>query len=271
MSNSPSGADEHHTHNSEEGSGEVTRQEFPSHERPATSLSPGNSRGRDPQAEKREQDVVDSTQALQLLQEVLSRTLQETQTRGKQKGAPQPLVTLSQRFASSALTSFRGPLPPPDLLQGYENVLPGMAERILAMSESEMRQRHALEQGLLELDRQELSQNFSNEREINHCDYKQIRFGQICGLIIALTAIIAGALIVLNVPGWTGTVAGSILGGGSLASLVAVFIRSRKYDSERELSTKPLLSEGVNDQEQTLAKRLEGEEFDSKTDSSSDE
>lgn len=50
----------------------------------------------------------------------------------------------------SALTvirreSFAGPIPPPQVLQGYENILPGSADRILTMAEGQQKHRFSLE------------------------------------------------------------------------------------------------------------------------------
>lgn len=42
-------------------------------------------------------------------------------------------------------TAFQGPLPSPDILQGFENVLPGAAERIMKMAEKEQLARHKRE------------------------------------------------------------------------------------------------------------------------------
>lgn len=44
------------------------------------------------------------------------------------------------------LRQFRGPLPTPALLAQYEQVHPGLAERIVRMAESEQQHRHQLEQ-----------------------------------------------------------------------------------------------------------------------------
>src|SRR6266542_3762073 len=41
--------------------------------------------------------------------------------------------------------SFAGPLPPPSTLQRYEELVPGAADRILAMAERNQAHRHALE------------------------------------------------------------------------------------------------------------------------------
>lgn len=45
------------------------------------------------------------------------------------------LITVERSYSS-----FRGPLPHPDLYGGYENVLPGSAERILAMAEYQQKE-----------------------------------------------------------------------------------------------------------------------------------
>lgn len=44
---------------------------------------------------------------------------------------------------------FSGPVPPPDILEGYEKCLPGSADRILAMAEKEQSHRHGRENNLL--------------------------------------------------------------------------------------------------------------------------
>lgn len=45
--------------------------------------------------------------------------------------------------------SFSGPIPPPAILEGYERILPGAAERILRMSESQSQHRQRLEQQVI--------------------------------------------------------------------------------------------------------------------------
>lgn len=40
--------------------------------------------------------------------------------------------------------SHSGPLPPPEQLAGYEQVLPGLAERIVCLTEAEQRHRHKI-------------------------------------------------------------------------------------------------------------------------------
>ena len=46
--------------------------------------------------------------------------------------------------------SFSGPLPPPGVLEGYEKVLPGSAERIFTMAEKQLEHRMYLEKVVVE-------------------------------------------------------------------------------------------------------------------------
>lgn len=46
--------------------------------------------------------------------------------------------------------AFRGPIPPPNILSGYEKLLPGAADRILSMAENQTRHRHSIEKKIVE-------------------------------------------------------------------------------------------------------------------------
>lgn len=46
---------------------------------------------------------------------------------------------------------FTGPLPPPVVLEGYEAVVPGSAERIMAMAEKEQDHRHSREDEIVRI------------------------------------------------------------------------------------------------------------------------
>lgn len=67
-----------------------------------------------------------------------------------------PAVVHQEEIFPSAIhvessSSFSGPLPPPDLLAEYNQVLPGLAERIVAMTEAEGENRRALQRRVLRL------------------------------------------------------------------------------------------------------------------------
>lgn len=110
--------------------------------------------------------------------------------------------------------SFSGPLPHPDLLKGYEEIEAGFAGRILAMAERDLSPRHEMERRALE------------------AKVTEVGRGQLFGLAIGLTAILGGVGggVVSAYLGhsWSGAVMGSVIGGGGLASLVAVFVIGRR-------------------------------------------
>lgn len=104
---------------------------------------------------------------------------------------------------------FSGPLPAPDILRGYDEILPGAAERIIRMAEKE--QEHAHEAGLLAL-RETAAGN---------------RRGQTIGGIVALAALGTAAFL-----GYHGhSVAAGIVGGTTVVGLVTVFVTGRRYSN----------------------------------------
>jgi uncharacterized membrane protein len=111
---------------------------------------------------------------------------------------------------------FSGPVPPPDLLAGYESVLPGSAERIIRMAETEQSHRHGREQS-----QDQLQEAF--QRNIA----REVTTGQICALLIGIIAIVSGAYAAVNGAQWTG----SFIGGGGVIGLVTAFLVGRKRPS----------------------------------------
>lgn len=61
-----------------------------------------------------------------------------------------------QRMASVS-TSFSGPIPPPGILEGYENIHPGTADRIIKMAEQQSSHRQDIEKKVI-------ASNVQNER-----------------------------------------------------------------------------------------------------------
>ena len=104
--------------------------------------------------------------------------------------------------------TFSGPIPPPSMLGEYDAVHDGLANRIVAMAETQQIHRQSLE-------------NKSVEAAI-----KTESRGQHYALFVSLL-IIAGALYLID----SGKeIAGSILAGGTLTGLAYIFITGRKKD-----------------------------------------
>lgn len=109
--------------------------------------------------------------------------------------------------------TFSGPLPHPQILEYYEKILPGSAERILKMAEEQSSHRRNLE-----------------EKVINS-DVLNSNRGLIFGLIIGLAALLVAVLIVY----FGHPVSGSIVGLGYLTSLVGVFVYGSKSRKQERL------------------------------------
>lgn len=106
----------------------------------------------------------------------------------------------------SMRSQYSGPIPPPKFLSQFEEIVPGSAERILAMAERQSAHRQSLESIVIP---DQLSQSSR---------------GQTFAFILSILAIIAACFL-----GYIGqTVVASIIGGGTIVSLVYAFVLGKK-------------------------------------------
>jgi uncharacterized membrane protein len=109
--------------------------------------------------------------------------------------------------------SFSGPLPPPDALARYDQIVPGAAERIIAMAEKQAEHRQKLESTVVK-------GNTSSQTR-----------GTWFAFIISMTAICGGIWLIHG--GKSATGLATII--TDLAALAAVFVYTRKrQNKERE-------------------------------------
>lgn len=109
---------------------------------------------------------------------------------------------------------YSGPIPPPELLRGYEEILPGTADRIIAMAEKQADHRRNLEKSVVE----------SGARDS--------RLGIICGTIVCVVVCITGLLLSLITDA---AALGALLSLSGMASLVGVFIHGTKSNSNERI------------------------------------
>ena len=131
--------------------------------------------------------------------------------------------------------SWTGPLPPPEALQRYDEILPGGADRIFRMAED--RHRHQIEQekAAIELERDAL---LSAEKNIA-AEHSRSRLGLVFAFIIALAGIGTGAY--LTAVGKAGF--GMAFVFGPLVGLAAVFV----YGTHVRRAERRRISEGDGD------------------------
>ncbi len=125
------------------------------------------------------------------------------------------LVSQDRRTALSLSTSYSGPLPPPSMLKAYDDVIPGAAERILALAERQAAHRQKIESTVV------------------RGDTMRSWAGLIAGAFVAVLFLGVAALLVS-----TGhDLAGVAIGTTTLVSIVGTFIYGTE-SRRRERTTK---------------------------------
>ena len=113
----------------------------------------------------------------------------------------------------TSVQAFSGPLPPPEILKQFNDIVPGAAERIIKMAEDQSLHRRDLESRVIE------------------SDISRSKWGQVLGFCIAICGL--GASVIVAIYG--SAIAGGVIGVGTLASLVGVFMYgSKSRDTERD-------------------------------------
>jgi len=109
-------------------------------------------------------------------------------------------------------TTFSGPLPPPEILDGYNRIVPNAAERIIAVFESEVKHRHDLEQQQVTIEKKDRSQ-------INIL----MLLGQIMGFLLALAFIGSGTFLIFH----DKQVSGTIVSATAMVGIITAFLKKK--------------------------------------------
>ncbi|MFA7421953.1 MAG: DUF2335 domain-containing protein [Melioribacteraceae bacterium] len=120
----------------------------------------------------------------------------------KNKGGNLPQKNSGYTVTAHHSELYVGPLPKPETLKQFDDIVPGAAERIITQFEEQSRHRRSLEQVVI-----------SN-------DVKLSQRGLVFGFIIGMVAIICGGILAFL----GREIAGSFIGGGGVVGLVSVFI-----------------------------------------------
>ena len=117
--------------------------------------------------------------------------------------------------STEVTTTWLGPIPPPDMLQRFDEVVPGAAERILETAEKQADHRMRMEETVIE------------------GDSTRSYLGLIAGFILSAGTIAGGIFLIMNGHDW----AGGLLVGVNLVGLAGVFVygtNSRRVERERK-------------------------------------
>ena len=137
-------------------------------------------------------------------------------TRGSSVTSRKPT---SNTVASIQHTSISWPIPPPDILEKYKEIDPTIPSLIVQNFLDESDHRRALEENTL-------SANIKISEENAHKEKR----GQIFGFLIGMVGLIVSTIIAIVAKDPT---TASIVGGGTVVSLVVVFVTGKVIDKTK--------------------------------------
>jgi uncharacterized membrane protein len=137
------------------------------------------------------------------------------QTRQNSLAVP-PRNTPTRRMVQvTEATAFSGPIPPPELLKQYNDIIPDGANRILTMAEKQSAHRIEL------------------EKTVIRGDDRRANLGLVCGFVFGAIVVYLSYLLIRD----GHDVAGATLGTADLVALVGTFIygtRARRQEREHK-------------------------------------
>jgi len=119
------------------------------------------------------------------------------------------------RRVSASISAFQGPLPPPEMLERYNQVVPNGADRIVGMAETQLRHRQGLESTVV-------NGNVTSQKP-----------GQVFAFILGFIAIVGG-IVLIGIDKNTQGLAAIIT---AFVALAGVFVYGR-WEQERERERK---------------------------------
>lgn len=123
---------------------------------------------------------------------------------------------IRQETRTQISQAFSGPIPPPEILGGYNDLIPGAAERIFAMAEKQAEHRRGI------------------ERDAVSEEIRSNRFGQWGAVFVSTLGIAAGVFTI-----YQGSVlAGGLISGGTISAIAVAYITGTlSRASERKAKT----------------------------------
>ena len=111
--------------------------------------------------------------------------------------------------------TYIGPIPPPEILNSYDKIQPGFAERIIVMAEKEQSERHKC-----------------NELIIGQV-HRESMYSIVAGSLLSFTLMVIGAIVILNADNNIGVIiAGSVFGLSGVGTIITSLIKRNSYDDE---------------------------------------
>ncbi|MCM1065238.1 MAG: DUF2335 domain-containing protein [Eubacterium sp.] len=116
---------------------------------------------------------------------------------------------------------FHGPIPSPDIMSGYEDIMPGATDRIIAMAEKQSGHRQSMEAIQV------------------RAESRDSLLGVIFAFMLGMGCLAACVIMVINVPNAAGAICGSVLGVTGISAIITAFLQNtRKQNKEGKNSEK---------------------------------
>ena len=149
------------------------------------------------------------------------------------KKAPinQQQVIRPTMVSQQAVQVHSGPLPDPETMQRYNEILPGTAERIIKVFESEVQHRHNIETERLSLAKEQIH----IQEEYAQIDSRNSLLGLIFAFILGIGTIGGGVYITITKSPYGGI----FLSAVGLSSLVGTFIYGTRRKAEKKNQNQP--------------------------------
>lgn len=143
-------------------------------------------------------------------------SLKDISDGGNSKPKRKPEVTgqISKVHTQVIEQNFSGPIPPPNIIAGYEEAVPGAADRIIRMAERQSAHRQKLE--LL------TAQTESRDSLL----------GVLFAFLLGSGCLAACVVMVIAVPGAAGVISGSFVGITGIGAIVGAFLKNTRKSNK---------------------------------------
>lgn len=126
-----------------------------------------------------------------------------------------PDKKVERAVAKMIQSEFSGPIPPPSIIKGYEEIMPGTAERIIVMAENQAKHRQEMEKIMV------------------NAEARDSLLGVVFAFILGVGCLVASAIIVICVPEKTGAISSAMVGITGIASIIVGFIKGTRAGSSK--------------------------------------
>ena len=109
---------------------------------------------------------------------------------------------------------YSGPIPPPSSLRGYEEVLPGSADRILSMAERQSQHRQDM------------------EKKMVNSESRDSLLGILFAFALCSGFLVTAIVTVVMVPEGAGAVSAAVIGASGIGTIIGTFIKSTRISKK---------------------------------------